>query len=99
MKLFRWAYIILNGATLIILIEGLGAGKGLLWFLVVLLVQVLVRLVYNWEMVYNLIKQTETAIFSKPLERAFWQDGELRNTKFRFKFRKKKKKNKESVKK
>lgn len=57
---------------------------GLVGFIIFLLILVLYRLIKSRESLMTGIRNMETMIFGKPLDRDIWDKGELKDTKIKF---------------
>ena len=80
-------------AATIVIVDTWGI-KGLLGLLVLVLVMFAYQLYRKWDLFMGLLRQIETLIWKKPLDKTEWQEGEMKNTKVKIIWRKKKNGNK-----
>ncbi len=73
--------------SLIFFFEKWGA-KGFFYWMLIFVVFFCIRLYMAREYVFLAIKQVETVIYGKPLEKGLWKKNEFKNTKFRPSFMK-----------
>lgn len=88
-KLLDWLVNILSIVLLLLCFET-WRGKGVLVWLLGVLVITLYRLYARKDLLMNLIRYTETTIWGKPLEKEYWNEGEFKNTKVKLVWRKNK---------
>ena len=79
----------INMILIAVIFEEAGA-RGLLFALAVLLVLVFVRVLMGWHLIMDLMRNAETIIFGRPLDKDAWKKGELKNTKVKMLWKKKK---------
>jgi hypothetical protein len=59
--------------------------------LIFLIVFPIYRIIKNKAIFMSMLRQMESTIYGKPLDKKFWRKGELKNIKVKMKWRKKKK--------
>jgi len=64
--------------------------RGLLFAISILLILALVRVAMGWQLIMDLMRNAETIIFGKSLDKENWNESELKNTKVKILWRKKK---------
>jgi hypothetical protein len=84
----KWIKTIISLALLIYLVEYFGM-YGVWGFITFIIIIAAIRIMTKWEQFIMAMKKIETDIFGKPLDKVYWPNKELRNTKMKFKWRKK----------
>jgi hypothetical protein len=67
----------------ILLIESFGLGRGILITLLIILLPILWRVYKQREQYIDLMRQIEYNVFGKPLDKQYWQKGELAKKKIK----------------
>jgi len=75
-KIRRYGFMVGNTIILIVLLDTIGIGKGILVYVLFLLIMMGIRAYYARENVKQVIRYIEIILFNKPLEREFWKKGE-----------------------
>ena len=87
-KIINIIITILFIVALILVLDTWGM-KGFLGLLIIVLIMFAYQLYKNWNTFMGLLRQIETLIWKKPLDKTEWKKGEMKNTKVKIVWRKK----------
>lgn len=86
-KYLKWLTYALEIVAVVFIVDYFGY-KGAWGVLIVILAFVGYRLLKNKDSLMTSIRYIESRIWEKPLDKAYWEKGELKNTKVKFVWKK-----------
>lgn len=96
-KIFQVFKTLIYIIIFIFLVENVGIYKSLAVYLLFVFITLLISMYRKRDLLLYKIKEAETIIFSKPLDRDKWEPGEMKRTKIKMVWRKKDNVNKKEI--